>query len=50
MGSGIPDTLRGFGLMTGALRGGWEMRGPPLRPSGDSGEAPLGRESAGMPR
>lgn len=44
IGSGIPDTLRGFGLMTGARRGGWITRGP-FRPSGDKGEAPLGRDS-----
>jgi hypothetical protein len=50
MGSGAPDTFRGFGLMTGATRG-IVRRGPPLRtPSGDSGEVPLGRGSPVIPR
>jgi hypothetical protein len=50
MGSGAPDTFRGFTLMTGATRG-IVRRGPPLRPpSGDSGEVPLGRGSPVIPR
>jgi hypothetical protein len=44
MGSGIPDTLRGFGLMMGAWRGGWLDRDP-FRTNGDSGDAPLIRAS-----
>jgi len=51
MGSGMPDTLLGLGLITGALRGGWFTRGPALGPRGDNGEAPFGRCSpAVMPR
>ena len=46
MGSGIPDTLRGLGLITGARRGGCCTRGPALGPKGESGETPFGRCSA----
>jgi hypothetical protein len=44
MGSGIPETLLGFGVITGARRGGWEARGP-FCLIGDRGEVPLGRDS-----
>lgn len=50
MGSGMPDTLLGLGLMTGARRGGWIARGPPLRPSGERGDDPFGRTSPVIPR
>jgi hypothetical protein len=50
IGSGIPDTLRGFGLITGALLGGWMARGPPFCPLGDRGDAPLVRGSPVIPR
>ena len=49
MGSGMPDTLLGLGLMTGARRGGWLARGAARL--GDRGEVPLGRASGFvMPR
>jgi len=49
VGSGIPDTLLGLGVMTGARRGGCWAR-EPLR-VGDRGEVPLGRTSGfAMPR
>ena len=41
----MPDTLRGFGLITGARRGGLLARMLLLRTCGDSGEAPLMRAS-----
>ena len=50
IGSGIPDTLLGFGLMTGALRGGWLAREPALGLNGDNGDVPLGLCSLVMPR
>lgn len=47
----MPETLRGFGLITGARRGGWLARIPLLRTDGDNGETPLTRWSGlVMPR
>ena len=40
MGSGIPETLLGLGLMTGARRGGWFERSEVLGPKGERGGGP----------
>ena len=51
VGSGIPETLRGFGLMIGARRGVAAGRRPPDRwPRGEIGAEPLVRTSVEMPR
>jgi hypothetical protein len=41
VGSGMPETLRGFGLITGARRGTAAGRKPVRFPRGDKGPAPL---------
>ena len=49
IGSGMPETLRGFGVITGALLGGWLARPPVLGPSGDNGDVPFGLGSIVIP-
>lgn len=51
VGSGMPDTLRGLGLMTGALRGTTCDLRPGVRtPNGERGPTPFGLWSVVIPR